>query len=145
MKNLVTEVSPGEAWDSLKADRNAVLVDVRTKEEWMFTGIPDLAGMNKNSVLLEWKRLPGMAVNEEFFRELLAQFEGTAPSKIYFLCRSGVRSMQAAHTTALAFSANGQTVDCVNVAEGFEGDLDADGHRGNKNGWKMRGLPWRQS
>ncbi|MEM7686023.1 MAG: rhodanese-like domain-containing protein, partial [Pseudomonadota bacterium] len=34
---------------------------------------------------------------------------------------------------------------CTNVAEGFEGDLDADGHRGTINGWKAHGLPWRQS
>ena len=34
---------------------------------------------------------------------------------------------------------------CYNVAGGFEGDLDENGHRGRKNGWKAGGLPWRQS
>jgi len=33
----------------------------------------------------------------------------------------------------------------VNVAEGFEGDLDATGRRGSLGGWKARGLAWRQS
>jgi hypothetical protein len=31
------------------------------------------------------------------------------------------------------------------VAEGYEGDLDAARHRGSVNGWKGRGLPWRQT
>ena len=53
--------------------------------------------------------------------------------------------MAAAHLIAEAFAAKGQAVDCVNVAEGFEGDLDGERHRGNLNGWKARGLSWRQS
>jgi len=31
------------------------------------------------------------------------------------------------------------------VAQGFEGDRDADGHRGTIGGWKAGGLPWVQS
>jgi hypothetical protein len=31
-----------------------------------------------------------------------------------------------------------------NIAGGFEGNLDGNGHRGNVNGWKASGLPWRQ-
>ena len=31
-----------------------------------------------------------------------------------------------------------------NVLDGFEGNLDADGHRGT-TGWKAVGLPWTQS
>ena len=31
-----------------------------------------------------------------------------------------------------------------NIAGGFEGDADEDGHRGNSNGWKAADLPWRQ-
>jgi len=32
-----------------------------------------------------------------------------------------------------------------NVGDGFEGDVDEQGHRGNRNGWKAANLPWRQS
>jgi rhodanese-related sulfurtransferase len=32
-----------------------------------------------------------------------------------------------------------------NVANGFEGELDAHGHRNSVNGWKAAGLPWKQS
>ena len=33
---------------------------------------------------------------------------------------------------------------CRNVAEGFEGPLDTDRHRGQAAGWKAAGLPWAQ-
>ena len=39
----------------------------------------------------------------------------------------------------------GRKTNCVNVDEGFEGDLDDNNHRGLVNGWKKRGLPWRQT
>jgi hypothetical protein len=32
-----------------------------------------------------------------------------------------------------------------NIAGGFEGDMDQERHRGNRNGWKASGLPWKQS
>ena len=35
-------------------------------------------------------------------------------------------------------------VKAINIADGFEGDTDEDGHRGNRNGWKQADLPWRQ-
>ena len=31
-----------------------------------------------------------------------------------------------------------------NIAGGFEGDVDGEGHRGNTSGWKASGLPWQQ-
>ena len=32
-----------------------------------------------------------------------------------------------------------------NIAEGFEGNKDAQGHRSTVGGWKAAGLPWVQS
>ncbi|HYE41549.1 MAG TPA: rhodanese-like domain-containing protein, partial [Ramlibacter sp.] len=59
--------------------------------------------------------------------------------KVVLLCRSGVRSIAAAkRATELG-------IEAYNILEGFEGDADADGHRGNKGGWRARGLPWRQN
>jgi len=141
----VTEETPSETWAGLKEIKDAVLVDVRTKAEWSFIGIPDLNALGKQVILQEWKRYPDMSVNESFVANLLEQFGGSAPSKIYFLCRSGVRSMQATLVVSEALVAKGLTTQCVNVLEGFEGDLDADRHRGSINGWKVRGLAWGQS
>jgi rhodanese-related sulfurtransferase len=56
-----------------------------------------------------------------------------------FLCRSGVRSDAAARVAAAAGYAK-----AFNVVEGFEGDKDADGHRGTLGGWRKAGLPWVQ-
>jgi rhodanese-related sulfurtransferase len=58
---------------------------------------------------------------------------------VLFLCRSGARSRAAAVAlTGLGFA------KAFNVAGGFEGDPDGERHRGNINGWKAAGLPWRQ-
>lgn len=141
----VTEETPLETWTGLETTTDAVLVDVRTKAEWSFIGIPDLSALGKQVILQEWKQYPDMSLNENFVADLLEQFGGAAPAKIYFLCRSGVRSMQAAVALTEALSANGLTSQCVNVLEGFEGDLDAVQHRGVINGWKVRGLAWGQS
>mgnify|MGYP001109133927 CR=1 FL=1 len=141
----VIEESPLETWSGLKNITDAVLVDVRTKAEWSFTGIPDLSALGKQVILLEWRRYPDMSVNDSFVKDLLEQLGGSAPSKIYFLCRSGVRSLQAASMVDQAFSSKGMSAQYVNVLEGFEGDLNADRHRGLTNGWKSRGLAWGQT
>ena len=39
------DISPKQAWDMLTQEKTAVLVDVRTRPEWSFVGIPDLGGM----------------------------------------------------------------------------------------------------
>jgi hypothetical protein len=50
-----------------------------------------------------------------------------------------VRSIAAAkRATELGLAA-------YNILEGFEGDPDAQAHRGRKGGWRYHGLPWRQS
>ncbi len=145
MDNAVSEVTPDIAWDRLTSSNDTVLVDVRTKAEWSFVGVPDLSSLGKNPILLEWMKFPGMSLNEMFADDLQEQLEGSAPSAIFFVCRSGQRSMQAAQLIAMAFAVKGQEVECVNVAEGFEGDLDSNAQRGKLNGWKVRGLSWRQS
>lgn len=133
------------AWEHLRDNKDAVLVDVRTQAEWSFVGVADLTDMGKQPLLIQWMTLPAMQPNPDFLDGLEKQLDGAAPSKIYFLCRSGARSMAAAQLTAQAFAAQGKTVECVNIAEGFEGDLNEDRHRGHLNGWKARGLAWRQS
>ena len=60
-------------------------------------------------------------------------------SPVYFLCRSGVRSIAG----AVALTGAGYT-NCFNVLDGFEGPPDEEAHRGRKSGWKAEGLPWLQ-
>ena len=56
-----------------------------------------------------------------------------------------IEGLLAAQMVAATLSGKGLAAHCTNVAEGFEGDLDQDDHRGGVNGWKARGLPWRQN
>ena len=140
----VSEVGPRDAWEILSNDADAVLVDVRTSAEWGFVGGPDLSALDREVVRREWQHWPGMDRDPDFARALLDEV-GRDASRYLFLCRSGARSMQAARAVAEILSDEGRTGECLNVAEGFEGDLDEHAHRGGLNGWKARGLAWRQT
>ena len=140
----IPQVGPRDAWDILSKDSDSVLVDVRTEPEWTFVGWSDLSALNKETIRLEWKSWPDMSRNPAFVGALLERV-GRLPSRLLFICRSGARSMQAAQAVAEVLSERGDATVCMNVAEGFEGDLDDLAHRGGLNGWKARGLAWRQS
>ncbi len=141
---LLSEVGPREAWKILSQDAASVLVDVRARPEWGFVGGPDLSEIGRDVVRCEWASWPGMVPDPGFVRALMDEVGGL-PSRFLFLCRSGARSMRAARAVAEALSTEGRAVPCINVAEGFEGDLDALARRGGLNGWKARGLAWSQS
>lgn len=142
---VVSDVLPHAVWESLKSEPNTALVDVRTQAEWAFVGLPDLTNLEKDVILLEWLTYPGMSVNQNFADELFQKFGDRIPDSIFFICRSGARSLSAANLVAEFARDSGHVTRCFNVAEGFEGDLDADRHRASLNGWKKRGLPWRQT
>ncbi len=134
----IPEVRPGEAWEAVRNDPRAMLVDVRTDAEWNFVGVPDLSEAGKGAVLIPWQTYPTMAVNGAF-AEALRKAGATPEAPLYFICRSGARSMAAAQAAQAAGFPSAH-----NVADGFEGPVDGEGHRGTVAGWKAEGLPWRQ-
>lgn len=108
----------------------AILIDVRSDAERAWVG--EVPG----SIAVAWKLWPGMAANPNFDASLRAHAQPGA--RLVMLCRSGVRSIAAAQrATEMGFEA-------YNIVEGFEGDLDAEGHRGRLGGWRKAGLPWHQ-
>ncbi|MGE5095145.1 MAG: rhodanese-like domain-containing protein [Betaproteobacteria bacterium] len=124
-------VTPQEAW-ALKQAGAAEIVDVRTQPEYEYVGrVPD-------TVLVEWRKHGERTPSPTFIEELAARFP---PERaLLFLCRSAVRSHHAARlATERGFAR------AYNVLEGFEGDLDKEGHRGTLGGWRQAGLPWQQS
>ncbi|HEX3065817.1 MAG TPA: rhodanese-like domain-containing protein [Candidatus Polarisedimenticolia bacterium] len=132
------DLKPTDAWKLLAEDNKAQLVDVRTRPEWMFVGLPDLTSLRKKPTLQSWQVFPAMDIDGNFAAALAQQIpDRDAP--ILFLCRSGARSRAA----AVAMTQQGYS-KCYNVAEGFEGNLDAERHRGRVGGWKAAGLPWAQ-
>lgn len=136
------DVAPREAWRVLSENPKARLVDVRTRAEWTYVGLPDLGAIGGKPLLVEWQAFPDMALNTRFAAEadaLVTGSGGTRDAPVFLLCRSGARSRAA----AIALTGAGYAA-AYNVADGFEGDHDAAGHRGTRSGWKAEGLPWRQ-
>jgi rhodanese-related sulfurtransferase len=133
------DISPETAWEILTDDPRATLVDVRTDAEWAYVGVPDLRGIGKEPLFIQWKHYPTMTVNPRFVDEVSES--GVNPEDtLVLMCRSGQRSAAAAQALTEAGFRR-----CYNVAEGFEGDKDANGQRNALGGWRVRGLPWVQS
>ena len=133
-------VTPKTAYGTIgHRDENgsgAVIVDVRTVAEWQFVGFPDLH--EDCFFKIEWQTYPTMSLND-YFGSALQQGIPDKTTPIFMLCRSGVRSMAAAQcAVTLGYRS------AFNIAGGFEGDVNANGHRGVTNGLKADGLPWKQ-
>ncbi len=129
------DVTPAEAFERLSSDSRAVLIDVRTQPEWAFVGLPAVERLVRQS----WQVFPAMQVDEDFVDKVRAA--GVEESnEVFLICRSGARSAAAAAALTRAGFEH-----CYNVAQGFEGDRNDEGHRGTVGGWKAAGLPWAQS
>jgi rhodanese-related sulfurtransferase len=138
-------VTSREAYSMWKASgETAILLDVRTAEEYLFVGHATMAW--NVPVLLQvytWdsakQRFP-MKPNPDFISEVnkIARFSDT----LFVMCRSGGRSAMAVNQLAAAGFKN-----VYNIIDGMEGDAVGDpesvfyGQR-LKNGWKNSGLPW---
>ena len=121
---------PAEAHKLMQG--GAALVDVRTRPEILYVGrVP-------GALMVEWQTYPGNLPNPEFLAELAAAVPKDQP--VMFICRSGNRSHIAAEVATRA-----GWKEAYNVLEGFEGDKDAEQHRGTVGGWRKAGLPWIQS
>jgi rhodanese-related sulfurtransferase len=142
-QSFAGDLTVEDAYGMLRGDEHATLVDVRTQPEWQFVGVPDLDPLGKSAVFLEWQRYPAMQVAPNFVEGLTEELASRGVDKsapVIFICRSGARSRQA----AIALTRAGWS-RCYNVAEGFEGALDARHRRGASGGWRARGLPWKQT
>ena len=123
---------PSEADYLLNNTKNSYLVDVRTHAELTFVGyIP-------NSIHIEWQSYTTGTINVNFLKILEIEIPDLN-SLIMFICRSGHRSHEAA---THCFENNFKNI--YNVLEGFEGDKNDNSQRNKVNGWKLRGLDWKQ-
>ena len=138
-KNLdVSIIDSLKCFEILKASKDAHLVDVRTKPEWQFVGVPDLSIINKNAIFISWQDFPFMSKNNNFEKEI-ANAGLKKNDHIYFICRSGQRSLEAAnHLIKKGYNY------CYNITDGFEGDKNSRNRRSTINGWKFNRLPWTQ-
>ncbi len=130
---MIEEFDPKTCFSIMQNNTSSIMIDVRMSVEYDFIGHPPEA------IHIAWKEFPGMTLNTNFV-EQVCEIVQDKSTTILLLCRSGVRSMAAAK----ALEAEGYQ-HLINIAEGFEGDLDNNNHRGNINGWRFHGLPWLQS
>jgi rhodanese-related sulfurtransferase len=133
----VTAKEAYEKWQA--APEQVKIIDVRTPEEFLFVGSPELA----------W-RIPVIAQSYEWDTEkgkfpmkLLADFVARVQTiakpddTIMVMCRSGGRSSIAANLLAKVGFKN-----VYNIIDGMEGDGNGDSESTATGGWKNTGCPW---
>lgn len=145
-------MTPQQALDTKREGGDKVLlIDVRTRAEAMFVGMPRIADALVPYVELpefmnDWdekRSVYSVTLNNDFLPELqrrMAQKGVTKDQTIILLCRSGDRSARAAD-----FLASQGFAKVFSVPEGFEGDPAKDGPQTGQrvvNGWKVAGLEW---
>ncbi len=138
-------LTASEAYAKWKAaPEQVIVIDVRTPEEYVFVGHPEMAWnipvrLNVHEVNGEDCKLT-MKPNDNFVRHVTRIADPS--DTILLICRSGGRS--AAATNLLAEEGFKHV---YNIIDGFEGDRIDDpesvfnGKR-MKNGWRNAGLPW---
>ena len=137
-KDNIKNISSRECFEKLSIEVNSQLIDVRTKPEWIYVGVPDLSSINKNVIFVSWQVYPEMRINK-FFENQILESNIKKDNNLYFICRSGNRSNNAAE-----FLASRGFSNCFNVIDGFEGKLNHERQRASIDGWQFNKLPWKQ-
>lgn len=140
------DCTPTQAMEIYLADKaNTVIVDVRTRGEYMFVGHPEMAFHLPVKFLTPYLGDRGYQLkdNPDFGKQLREMFNPETQTLI-FICRSGGRSATA---SKLAVAVGFSPERCYNMVGGFEGDTVKAGvslYNGKRKlgGWKNEGLPW---
>jgi len=134
-----------QAYDMWKSAPDKVMIlDVRTPEEFLFIGHPEMAW----NVALATQTFQWNAEKKEFPMKLLPDFVSRVQTvakpadTLLVTCRSGGRSAIAINLLARAGFKH-----VYNITDGIEGDVVKDPgsvFQGQRlvNGWKNSGLPW---
>ncbi|AEG31866.1 rhodanese-like domain-containing protein [Thiomicrospira cyclica] len=145
-------ISPEQAYEMVKSDDNAILVDVRTPEEWMFVGYSPLAKIMLPSVMFDYSQMDTVqnmprympAPNPNWiadFEDRLADLDGNEETKLIIMCRSA--SERAAPMARILDQYGYKNVYLL--LGGFEGGTVREGEKKGfrlVNGWKNSGMPW---
>ena len=134
----VKDITSIVCFNKLSEIANSYLIDVRTKPEWQFIGVPDLSSLNKKTIFISWHEYPKMNINKNFESRVIVK-SVEKDDNIFLICRSGTRSLHA----AIYLASHGYN-HCYNVSDGFEGYKNNLNHRSTINGWKFNNLPWKQ-
>jgi len=147
-------LTAASAYPLLAAQPERVLfIDVRTRAEIVFAGMPLAADANVPYLLLadhaRWDDARNgfeLTPNPDFVAEVGRRVFAkglTRDDPVVLMCQGGGRSAKAAD----ALTAAGYTL-VFSIVDGFEGDIATAGPtKGQRtvNGWKNAGLPWSYS
>ena len=139
MTTEVKSITPTDAFELVKKDPRALLIDVRSNMEFLFIGHP------VGAISIPWIDEPDWEINPHFAAEIRKLLLGGLDHRdgrnvpVVLICRSGKRSLEAGEL--LIKEGFG---DVYNVSDGFEGELDENHHRSNLGGWRFENLPWEQ-
>lgn len=142
-------VTAAEAVDLLK-DPDVLLVDIRSRAEVAFLGLPERADKHIPYMVMPMlasfdveKGTYQLEINPDFPSQVEAFIQArgaTRDTPVILMCRSGTRSAKAADLlTDMGFT------QVYSMIDGFEGDTSKDGlHKGQRrvNGWRNAGLEW---
>lgn len=144
-------LTPIEAWEMIQAQPDRILfLDVRTRAEAIYVGMPDAADglvpFVDHEPFWSWddkRKNYRLEPVQNFVPEATRRLTEKGLDKndiVMVMCRSGTRSAMAANRLAEAGFTR-----VYNLVEGFEGDARKQGPvKGQRtlNGWKNTGLPW---
>ena len=131
---MFQEVTPIVAYQRLTENKDAMLIDCRTRREWEIIGVPDLSEIDKSLVKIELM-FQDQSVNPTFVEQITELAQQDTP--LYLICKSGARSAAACQMLMKA-----GFIDVTNVAGGFEGDSQYNNRPEIIEGWQSHDLPW---
>ena len=123
---MIKQLASKDLEDYIKNNPKAVLLDVRTEEEWGVDGKPDGEKIGLKTYFLTIQ-FADKTFNENFiedFKKLNIQKD----NEILTMCMGGVRSQ------AVAELLTKENYKCVNISDGYLGNSES-------MGWKNSGLP----
>ena len=66
----IKNITSIECFNKLSEISNSYLIDIRTKPEWEFIGVPDLSSLNKKTIFISWNMYPEMKINSLFENQI---------------------------------------------------------------------------
>ena len=123
---MIKQIKSSEIKNFIKDNTDVELLDVRTQEEWNSVGKPDGEKLGFKTHFVTIARSPDPNMNKEFIEEVKKKINSN--KKLLVICKAGGRSMMAAQLLSQ------EQVKCINISDGFEGN-------GESLGWKGENLP----
>ena len=120
---MIKQIFSKEIKDYLKNNPKAILLDVRTQEEWDNIGKPDGDKIGLKTYFLEIRR--------DAFFDFVQEFKNlniNQDNEVLVICASGERSQITAELLSR------ENYKSTNISDGFMGSQEGEG-------WKNNGLP----